>query len=115
MIKMKKDTSKMNKLREESFQIKADYQECWAISLKYSSILVKNIKSDNLLLSCNTVYGQYLHELQYKNMNVKDKKHIKDKNYVQIWETMINTISKDYSKGIAAIRLLHQTNVQKNN
>ena len=79
------------------------------------SILVKNIKSDNLLLSCNTVYGQYLHELQYKNMNVKDKKHIKDKNYVQIWETMINTINKDYIKGIAAIRLLHQTNVQRNN
>jgi hypothetical protein len=103
-----KDTIQKDKRRKESFQIKADYQECWAISLKYSSILVKNIKSDNLLLSC-TVYGQYLHELQYKNLNVKDK------NYVQIWETMINTISKDYIKGIAAIRLLHQTNVQKNN
>lgn len=111
---MKKDTSKMNKLREESFQIKADYQECWAISLKYSSILVKNIKSDNLLLSCNTVYGQYLHEIQYKNMNSKDKNDT-SKNYVQIWETMINTISKDYSKGIAAVRMLHQTNVQRNN
>ena len=111
---MKKDTRKMNKLREESFQIKADYQECWAISLKYSSILVKNIKSDNLLLSCNTVYGQYLHELQCNNMNVKDKNDT-SKNYVQIWETMINTTSKDYSKGIAAIRLLHQTNVQRNN
>jgi len=114
MIKMK-DTIQKDKRRKVSFQGKTDYQECWAISLKYSSILVKNIKSDNLLLSCNTVYGQYLHELQYKNMNVKDKKHIKDKNYVQIWETMINTISKDYSKGIAAIRLLHQTNVQRNN
>ena len=109
-----KDTIQKDKRRTVAFQGEADYQECWAISLKYSSVLIKNIKSDNLFLSCTTVYGQYLHELQCKNMKVKDKNDT-DKNYVQVWETMINTISKDYNKGIAAIRLLHQTNVQRNN
>ena len=110
-----KDTIQINKRRKESFQIKEDHQECWKISMKYSSVLIKNITSRDLGLLCDTVYGQYLNELESNNLNTKSKNHRKVKNYVQIWETMINTISKDYSKGIAAIRLLHQTNVQKNN
>ena len=110
-----KDTIQINKRRKESFQIKSDYQECWKISKKYSSTLIKNITTRDLGLLCDTVYGQYLNELESNNLNTKSKNHRKVKNYVQIWETMINTINKDYIKGIAAIRLLHQTNVQRNN
>ena len=106
-----KDTIRKNKRRNESFQIKSDYQECWKISHRYSSVLIKNITSRDLGLLCDTVYGQYLHELESNNLNTKSKN--KDKNYVQIWETMINTVKKWKGNEISSIRLLHQTNCQR--
>ena len=102
-----KDTIHKDKRRKESFQVKADYQECWKISLKYSRILIKNITSRDLGLLCDTVYGQFFNELESNQLNTKNK------NYVQVWKTMVNTMRKDYINGIAAIRLLHQTNCQR--
>ena len=102
-----KDTIQKDKRRAEGLQIKADHYECWEISLRYSNALMKNIKSNDLGLLCDTIYGQYLHELEYKNLDTKDK------NYVQIWETMINTVKKWKGNEISSIRLLHQTNCQR--
>ncbi len=108
-----KDTIQVNKRRKESFQIKEDHQECWKISMKYSSVLIKNITSRDLGLLCDTVYGQYLNELESNNLNTKSKNHRKVKNYVQIWETMINTVRVWKGNEISSIRLLHQTNCQR--
>jgi len=108
-----KDTIQINKRRNESFQIKSDYQECWKISHRYSSVLIKNISTRDLGLLCDTVYGQYLNELESNNLKTKSKNHNKDKNYVQIWETMINTVKKCKGNEICSIRLLHQTNCQR--
>ena len=108
-----KDTIRKDKRRAEEFQIKANHYECWEISLKYSDVLIKNITSRDLGLLCDTVYGQYLHELEYKNLDTKGKSHTKGKNYVQIWETMINTVKKWKGNEISSIRLLHQTNCQR--
>ena len=106
-----KDTIQINKRRKEAFQIKSDYQECWKISHRYSSVLIKNITSSDLGLLCDTVYGQYLHELESNNLNTKRKN--KDKNYVQVWKTMINTVRVCKGNEISSIRLLHQTNCQR--
>ena len=103
----------INKRRKVSFQIKEDHQECWKISMKYSSVLIKNITSRDLGLLCDTVYGQYLNELESNNLNTKSKNHNKDKNYIQIWETMINTVRVCKGNEISSIRLLHQTNCQR--
>ena len=108
-----KDTIQINKRRKESFQMKADQQECWEISKKYSSTLIKNIASSDLGLLCDTLYGQYLNELESNNLNTKSKNHRKVKNYVQIWETMINTMRVCKGNEISSIRLLHQTNCQR--
>ena len=102
-----KDTIQKDKRRAEGLQIKADHYECWEISLRYSDVLIKNINSSDLGLLCDTIYGQYLHELEYKNLDTKGK------NYVQIWETMINTVKKWKGNEISSIRLLHQTNCQR--
>jgi len=106
-----KDTIQKNKRRKESFQIKEDLQECWKISHRYSGVLIKNITSSDLGLLCDTVYGQYLHELESNNLNTKRKN--KDKNYVQVWKTMINTVRVCKGNEISSIRLLHQTNCQR--
>ena len=108
-----KDTIRKDKRRKESFQIKADHQECWKISHRYSGVLIKNITSRDLGLLCDTVYGQYLHELESKNLNTKSKNHRDIKNHVQIWETMINTVNKWKGNEISSVRLLHQTNCQR--
>jgi hypothetical protein len=108
-----KDTIQKNKRRNKSFQIKEDHQECWKISMKYSGVLIKNITSGDLGLLCDTVYGQYLNELESNNLNTKSKNHRNVKNYVQIWDTMINTVRVCKGNEISSIRLLHQTNCQR--
>ena len=58
------------------------------------------------------VYGihhEYLSELQRRGLNFKNK------NYMQVWDTMINTQKRNPKRDIkaGAIKLLHQTNVQR--
>jgi len=47
-------------------------------------------------------YSQYMNELHQRGYN-------KNKNYVQVWNTMINTGTRE------SIRLLYQTSVQRTN
>jgi hypothetical protein len=108
-----KDTIQKNKRRQEAFQIKSNYQECWKISHRYSSTLIQNITTRDLGLLCDTVYGQYLNELESNNMITTSKNNKNDKNYIQIWETMINTVNKWKGNEISSILLLHQTNCQR--
>lgn len=83
-------------------------RQAWDISLKYSTILMDNSKNDNFFNIYLTTYGEYLSELKRKRINFKDK------NYVKIWETMVNTQLRNPKRDIRAgsIKLLHQTNVK---
>jgi len=97
----------IDKRRSIEFTKKADYNKCWNISLKYSNMLVKNINSRDLYTICCSVYGQYLTELKSKKLPIKNK------NYIQVWDTMINTVKKGVLER-QAIKLLHQTSYQHN-
>lgn len=101
-----KDTISVNKRRSLAYLQKENYDECWNISHKYSSILMKNIDSSDLYTLCCSVYGQYLTELKSKNLQLKGK------NYIQVWSTMLNTVRKGETEKLG-IRLLHQTNCQR--
>ena len=106
-----KDTISVNKRRSLAYLPKENYDECWNISHKYSSILMKNIDSNDLYSLCCSVYGQYLTELKSKNLQLKDKNH-NIKNYIQVWSTMLNTVRRGEAEKLG-IRLLHQTNCQR--
>ena len=101
-----KDTISVNKRRNIAFLQKENYNECWKISHKYSSVLMKNINSDDLYSISASIYGQYMSELQSRRLPMKDKK------YIQVWSTMLNTIKKGKHYRMA-IKLLHQTNLQR--
>ena len=95
-----------DRARNVAFRVKEDHCECWAISKKYSEMLMSNIKSKDLYLICETIHGQFLSELKGNNLKIIDQK------YTQIWRTMSNTVKKG-DKSIMAIKLLHQTNCQR--
>jgi hypothetical protein len=84
-------------------------RDAWNISLKYSNILMDNSKDDKFFNIYLTIYGEYLSELKRKRI------YFKDKNYVKIWETMVNTQLRNPKRDVRAgsIKLLHQTNVQR--
>ena len=99
------NTLTKDRRRTEAFNLKWINGECWKTSLKYSNMLIKNIDSNDLYSISSSIYGQYMSELQSKGLPIKDKK------YMQVWSTMINTVKKgNHSR--AAIKLLHQTNLQ---
>lgn len=92
--------------RTVSYQKEWENAECWNISLKYSKLLVKNINSSELYSLCLGIYSQYVKELNSRNLPYKNK------NYLQVWETMVNTVKKG-EKSRQAVKLLHQTNSQR--
>jgi hypothetical protein len=100
------NTLKKDKRRSESFNQGYINDECWKTSLKYSNMLVKNIDSGDLYSISASIYGQYMGELQSRRLPMKDKK------YIQVWSTMLNTIKKGKHSRMA-IKLLHQTNIQR--
>lgn len=100
------NTLEKDKRRSIAYHQKWLHDECWKTSLKYSSQLNKNINNKDLINLCHSIYGQYMNELQSRNLPMKNK------NYIQIWNTMINTVKKDENT-IMAIKLLHQTNLQR--
>ena len=106
-----KDTISVNKRRKLAYIQKENYNECWKISHKYSSVLMKNINSDDLYNICCSVYGEYLTELKSKELQLSDKKG-RNKNYIQVWLTMLNTVKKGEVEK-QGVRLLHQTNCQR--
>ena len=86
------------------------YHQAWKISLKYSVMLMNNIdKYNDLHDVVRGVYRQYISELNtHKLIATKDKK------YIQIWETVMNTLQNNNTKlHTGSIKLLHQTNVQR--
>ena len=101
------NTLEKDKRRSDAYHKKCLHDECWKASLKYSSQLIKNSKSNDLNNLCHSIYGQYMNELHSRNLPMKNKK-----NYIQIWNTMINTVKKDENT-IMAIKLLYQTNLQR--
>jgi len=95
-----------DKNRNNSKLIENNYYEAWNISYKYSSILLKKISHEDIFLLCFSIHKQYLNELKNKKINYN-----KDKNYIQVWNTMINSMKKNYN--LSSIRLLQQTSVQR--
>ena len=100
------NTLTKDKRRSEAFNKEYINNECWKTSLKYSNMLVKNIDSNDLYSISASIYGQYMSELQSRRLPMKDKK------YMQVWSTMLNTIKKDKHSRMA-VKLLHQTNLQR--
>jgi len=94
-----------DKRRKEAFNLKWEHDECWRTSLKYSSQLIKNSKINDIDNLCNSIYGQYINELQSRKI------YNENKNYVQIWNTMLNSVKRGNHTQMA-IKLLHQTNLQ---
>ena len=103
-----KDTIHKNKRRQVAFNDYNKYIHSWNLSYKYSKILINNINDPNLFLLCLSTYGEYIKSVKklYKTKNIMDR------NFIQIWETMINTVRKGEDNMKFSIRLLHQTNIQ---
>ena len=101
-----------DKRRLLSFQEQDNYYKAWGISYKYSSQLMKKIKLnydlDDIYNLCMMLYKQYINELKFNQLKLKNQ------NYIQVWETMMNTIRYE-KKMKQAIHLLHQTNQQRIN
>lgn len=99
------NTLEKDKRRNIAYHQKWLRDECWKTSLKYSSQLIKNINNKDLINLCHSIYGQYMNELQSRNLPMKHK------NYIQIWATMMNSVKRG-NHTLMAIKLLHQTNLQ---
>jgi hypothetical protein len=93
--------------RIRSFNSEADYHGAWKLSLKFANYLLVSIDKDDLYDKCILYHSQYINELRNNGYNI-------DKNYTQIWNTMINTVLKGGNMK-SSVRLLHQTSVQRNN
>ena len=96
-----------DKRRYNSMIIQNDYYDAWKISYKYSSILLKRISHEDIYFLCFSIHKTYLNELKHKKINCNQ-----NKNYIQVWNTMINSMKKNYN--LSSIRLLQQTSQQKN-
>ena len=88
---------------------KEKYNEAWKISKKYTSILMEHEDNNDHFEIAPNIYSQYLSELRLNKIQIRNK------NYAQIWETMMNTVNNNPKQSVcrAAIKLLHQTSVQK--
>ena len=97
--------------REKEMKQKETYQEGWKISTKYSTILMDHEDRNEYFEIAPNVYHQFISELKVKKIP-----HV-NKNYIQIWDTMLNTVQNNPKIHVCrgAIKLLHQTNVQRTN
>ena len=100
--------NKMNN-RAKEMERKNIYHEGWNLSKKYSSILIDHENNNEYFVLAANIYHQYISELRLKNIP-----HV-GKNYVQVWETMLNTLEKNPKIPVCrgSIKLLHQTNCQR--
>tara|TARA_A100001037_G_scaffold45808_1_gene37046 strand:+ start:19047 stop:19361 length:315 start_codon:yes stop_codon:yes gene_type:complete len=82
----------------------------WTISKKYTDILMDHEKNDEHLNMCFDLHYQFMHELKNKNIDISKKK-----NYIQCWDTLLNTLLKNPKLNVqrGALKLLHQTNTQR--
>ena len=103
-----KDTIQKDKRRIQAYQKYNNYHNAWKLSHRYSNMLIKHINNENLYDMCIMYYIQYMNEIKSHGYN-------RNKNYIQIWDTMINTVSKFEDTMKQSVRLLHQTNIQRIN
>ena len=96
--------------REMEIKRNKKISDAWNISKKYTSILINNSKNDRNINVFPIIYGQFINELRNKKIIYSDTK-----NYIQCWNTTLNTIYKNPKIKCkrAAIKLLHQTSVQR--
>ena len=99
-----------NNTRQNEYNKKQRYKEAWKVSKKYTSILIDHEnKNEHLDIAANIHY-QYISELKYKGIDTRKKN-----NYIQVWDTMINTVNNNSKIDVqrASIKLLHQTSIQR--
>ena len=96
--------------RESELRKKNKYHEAWNISKKYTTVLMDHETNDEHFDIAVNIHAQYISELRYKNID-----STKQKIYIQVWNTMLNTILKNPKKNVcrAAMKLLHQTSIQR--
>ena len=94
-----------DKKRKESCLINDINDDCWKMSLKYSQQLYNNIDKPDLYDRSLICYHQFINEINSKGYPIKKR------NYIQIWETMINTSNRRPDRNKSSVKLLHQTNV----
>ena len=104
------DTINKDKRRNKSQIIQNNYFEAWKLSYKYSTILLKKINHEDIYLLCFSIHEDYLNELKNKKI-IKSNKGNKNKNYIQVWNTMLNSMIKNHN--ISSINLLQQTSQQR--
>jgi hypothetical protein len=99
-----------NKQRENEFNKKQKYKNAWTISNKYSSILMEHENKNEHLDIAPNIHYQYMSELKYKGIDIRKKN-----NYIQVWDTMINTVNNNPKIDVqrSSVKLLHQTSVQR--
>ena len=88
------------------------YRQAWETSKKHSSYMVDALSkcTDHYEL-VNIHYKQYLSELHSKCILSR-----KNKVYIQVWETALNTAKRqNVNNKSASIKLLHQTSVMRSN
>lgn len=102
------DTINKDKRRFYETNLQNQYKNGWLLSLKYSKILMNNIDSSELYNVCCSIKGEYFQEIKNKKIDL-------NKNYCQVWDTMLKTVlnKKNNNNPKSAVRLLHQTNVQR--
>ena len=99
--------------RQQEMYQQHKYHQAWETSKKHSKYMVDSLtKCHNHYELVEEHYKQYLSELTSKHIIVTS-----DKNYIQVWETALNTANKntDIEKIAGGIRLLHQTSIQRSN
>ena len=111
---MKKNKiEKLNKCERQyrEYVNKHKTEDAWRISLKYSKILQKYIAKRNILSRVFDVYELYINELKSNNILMKNK------TYIIVWETVLNTINNpklsDKIKK-SSVKQLYYVNVKKN-
>lgn len=99
-----------NNRRQNEFNKKQKYKEAWKVSKKYTNILINHENKNQHLDIAPNIHYQYISELKYKEISTNKKN-----NYIQVWDTMMNTINNNPKINIkrASIKLLHQTSVQR--
>jgi len=95
--------------RKKEYQNRDKIHEGWNISKKYSTILMEHENENEYFQIAPNIYHQFVSELKVKNIPYINK------NYLQVWETMLNTLNKNPKINVCrgSIKLLHQTNVQR--
>ena len=69
-----------------------------------------NSKDDKNLFMCFAIHSQFIKELKTNKIDTNKKN-----SYIQCWQTLLNTLLKNSKINIqrGALKLLHQTNVQR--